>query len=157
MPEYALEAALEIKEDTVTTTLKSCGTMSTSSGQGCRGGALRAGMGFGSGKEMGRRLRQLLLLLLLFLPQNRGAGDLLTVGVDPLLGPLLWLSPFQGVLVPMKESGLLHQHSLRRRKWPPVCGVGSCPVLYMWDLSAQGWGHTYRDVHKRRGPWALEN
>lgn len=51
MPEYALEAALEIREDTVTTTLKSCGSMSTSSGQGCRGGALRQGWA-------GLRLRQ---------------------------------------------------------------------------------------------------
>lgn len=47
LPRYTLEGALEINEDTVTTSLKSCGTMSHFSGQGCRSGVLRARLGFG--------------------------------------------------------------------------------------------------------------
>ena len=49
------------------------------------------------------------------------------MGVGLLPESSLWLSPFQGVLVPMKESEVLHQNSLKSWKWPPVCGVG--PVI----------------------------
>lgn len=56
-----------------------------------------------------------------------GAREFSTVRVELLLESLLWLSLFQGDLVPMKESEVLHQNSLKSWKWPPVCGVD--PVL----------------------------
>lgn len=46
VPRYALKAAVDIKEVIVIATLKSCGTIRSYFGEGCRSGVLRAGLGF---------------------------------------------------------------------------------------------------------------
>lgn len=52
---YALEASLDIKENTVATTLKICGTMTVFLWTGLW--KCRAGLGFSRGKEMKEKIQ----------------------------------------------------------------------------------------------------
>lgn len=149
MPEYALESALKIKEGSVLKRL-------WDDEQELQNGALRVEQDFGWGKEVGedsgRKLREFFLIIGGKKGRQCGESDVPGIMVvpgsfwqwewDPCLGHCYDSLPSSESWFPWRKSRLLHEHLLRRKKWPPVC---------RWDLVAQGWSHTYTDLQKTRG------
>ena len=157
VPEYALESALETKEGSVLKRL-------WDDEQELQNGALRAEQDFGWGKEVeedsGRKLKEFF-----FFFNHRGKkerqcakSDVPRIMVvpgsfwqwewDPCLGHSYGSLPSRESWFPWRKSRLLHEHLLRRKKWPPVCGVGS--------LCSRMKPHLYRFVEEE-GHWILQN